>query len=497
MNPTFAFWAQTDRSRVAVIAPDGTKHTTGQLLDAAHQIARNLQAMGCRPGDAVAMCLRNSPEVLELALATAQIGLYLVPISWHLTRQEIAYITENSGAKVVVCNAEVTHRMPDGPAVLVVGEESFSAMKTGSTAPPSDRTAGGVMTYTSGTTGQPKGVRRPLAPAPPEPVASAYASFLLMYGMTPDDGVHLVVCPMYHTAVLYFATSAVHLGHTVVMMDKWTPRGMLECVEKYRVTNSHMVPTQFVRLLDFEDRGDFDLSSLAHMIHSAAPCPVQVKQQMLDWWGPVVYEYYAASEGGGTMVTPSEWLARPGTVGKAWQTAEVAIFNEAGERVEPGVVGTVHIKMQQGFEYHGDRAKTDKAWRSDGFFTVGDAGYMDEEGYLFLCDRKADMIISGGVNIYPAEIEGVLIGHPRVIDVAVFGVPDADWGEAVKAVIEPRGDAAEGLEAEILSWAQERMAKFKCPRSIDFVGSLPRDPTGKLKKRLLRDPYWADLGRHI
>jgi len=315
--------------------------------------------------------------------------------------------------------------------------------------------------------------------------------------MQAGQGVHLVVSPLYHTAVLYFGTSALHLGMQVVVMDKWTPQGMLERIQRYGVTNSHMVPTQFVRLLDVPDRDRYDVSSLQHMVHGAAPCPNPVKQAMLEWWGPTVYEYYAASEGGGTMITPTEWLEKPGSVGKPWATAEIAIFDEAQERLGPDEVGTVYIKMQQGFEYHQDKEKTDKAWRTDGYFTVGDAGYLDADGYLFLCDRKADMIISGGVNIYPAEIEGVLHAHPAILDAAVFGIPDDDWGEQVKAVVEVKGAAGPELEAEILAWTKVRLAKFKCPRSIDFVDALPREENGKLKKRLLRDPYWEGRERQI
>ena len=285
-------------------------------------------------------------------------------------------------------------------------------------------------------------------------------------------------------------------------MDAWTPAGMLDRVQRYRVTSSHMVPTQFVRLLDFPDRAAYDTSSLRHMVHSAAPCPVPVKHAMLAWWGPCIYEYYAASEGGGTMVRPDEWLARPGTVGKAWQTAEIAIFDDDGHRIPANVIGTVYIKMAQPFAYHRDAEKTEKAWRTDGYFTVGDAGYLDAEGYLFLSDRKSDMIISGGVNIYPAEIESVLSGHPRVLDLAVFGVPDEAWGEQVKAVVEIKGGvptAEEGvaLAVELTAWCKERIASFKCPRSFEFVASLPREPNGKLKKRLLRDPYWREAGRAI
>ena len=501
--PTYAFWGRKDHDRVAVIAHDGSETTVGELQDAANQVARNLRAAGVAKNDVVAMCLKNCKEVFELALATAQIGVYLTPINRHLTGPEVRYILEDSGAKVVVCSSEFARNcLGTQAAVYTVGEpvdaaDMYSELKSGNTAPPEDRAAGGVMTYTSGTTGNPKGVRRPLPPVPPEPVSSGYSMFLLMYGMKPDEGVHIVGSPLYHTAVLYFATSTLHLGQQVVIMDKWTPQGMLERIQRYRVTNSHMVPTQLIRLLDFEDRGNYDVSSLQHMIHSAAPCPVPIKHAMLDWWGPVLYEYYAASEGGGTMVTPQEWLERPGTVGKPWATAEIKIFDDDGNELAPDAIGTVYIKMAQSFEYHGDKTKTDKAWRTDGYFTVGDAGYLDEEGYLFLCDRKADLIISGGANIYPAEIESVLIGHPKVLDIAVFGIPDSDWGEQVKAVVEVKGEVSPDLEQEILEWSAERLAKYKRPKSIDFVEALPRDPNGKLKKRLLRDPYWADTGRSI
>ncbi len=499
--PTFAFWARTDRDRVAVIGPDGAQVTVGALQDRANQVARNLRVRGLEHGDAVAMCLRNSVEVFEVALAATQIGLYLIPINWHLAQPEAAWILTDSGAKAVICSADKVAicRGTDARVFAVGGGdgvEDYADLTTGPTEPPEDRAAGGTMTYTSGTTGKPKGVRRPLPPAPPEPVASAYAMFLLMYGMSPNQGVHLVVSPTYHTAVVYFSTSALHLGHTVVVMDRWTPEGMLEAIQTHRVTNTHMVPTQFVRLLAVPDRDRYDVSSLQHMVHSAAPCPVPVKHAMLAWWGPVVYEYYAASEGGGTMVTPAEWLERPGTVGRPWQTAEIAIFDDDGTRLPANEVGTVYIKMAQAFAYHRDQQKTDEAWRTDGFFTVGDAGYLDDAGYLFLCDRKADMIISGGVNIYPAEIEGALMGHADVMDVAVFGIPDDDWGEQVKAVVELRPGAS-GDGAALIAWVRDRIASYKCPKTVDFVASLPREDNGKLKKRLLRDPYWEGLERAI
>ncbi len=506
-------WGAADRERVALITPDHREITVGALQDAANLIARRLRALGCQPGDAVAFLARNDVAVYELALATMQIGLYLVPINWHLTAPEVGHILKDSGARVLVCSphfADVCRQGPElrfctGPAE---GFRDFSELRTssgleGPVEPAPDRQAGGIMNYTSGTTGHPKGVRRPLPGCAPEPIAAAYAMFLLMFGMRPGGGsgggVQLVGSPLYHTAVLYFSTSALHLGHRLVLMDRWTPEGCLERIARYGVTASHMVPTQFSRMLALPDRERYDISSLRNMVHSAAPCPMPVKRAMLEWWGPVIYEYYAATEGGGTMVGPEEWLERPGTVGRPWQGADIAICDDDGRRVPAGEVGTVYIQMQQGFEYHRDREKTERAHNTEGYFTVGDAGYLDEGGYLFLCDRKADMIISGGVNIYPAEIEAALIAHPAVLDVAVFGIPDDDWGEQVKAVIETGEGVSPGdaLADDILAQTRTRLAGFKCPRTIDFVERLPRDENGKLAKRRLRDPYWAGRERQI
>jgi len=316
-----------------------------------------------------------------------------------------------------------------------------------------------------------------------------------------DDHVHICCSPLYHTAVLVFAGGAIHMGQTVVLMDKWAPADMLHLIDAHRVTNTHMVPTQFVRLLSLpeEERAKYDVSSLRHMVHAAAPCPPKIKQQMIDWWGPVIDEYYAASEGGGTIVFADEWVGKPGTVGKPWPISEVVVLDDDGNELPPGQVGTVYLHMSTGnFEYFKDQEKTDQS-RFGKFFTVGDVGYFDEDGWLFLSDRKIDMIISGGANIYPAEIESELILHPKVADVAAFGIPNDDWGEEVKAVVEPI-DGVEGgpaLEAEILAWCTDRMAKYKIPKSIDFVVELPRDPNGKLYKRTLRDPYWEGRERAV
>ena len=292
------------------------------------------------------------------------------------------------------------------------------------------------------------------------------------------------------------------MGHTIVLMDKWTPEAMLQLIEKYHVTTSHMVPTQFHRLLELPEatRAKYDVSSLRHMIHAAAPCPIDTKRKMIEWWGESIDEYYAASEGGGSVVNAKDWLTKPGTVGRAWPNAELAIFDDEGTRLEePGAIGTVYMAMaNSSFEYHKDKEKTEKN-RIGAFFTVGDIGYLDEDGFLFLCDRKSDMIISGGANIYPAEIEAVFHGNDKVADVAVFGIPDEDWGERVHAVVEPvagvTGDAA--LEAELLAYCADKLAKFKTPKAIDFQESLPRDPSGKLYKRKLRDPFWEGRERAI
>jgi len=286
-----------------------------------------------------------------------------------------------------------------------------------------------------------------------------------------------------------------------VLMEKWTPETCLQVIEKYRTTTTHMVPTQFHRLLALPDevKKKYDTSSWTHVIHAAAPCPVDVKRRMLDWWGPVIFEYYAASEGGGSLVTPQEWLQYPGTVGRAWPSSELRIYDEEGNLCPPNQPGTVYMALGPAtFEYHKDEQKT-AANRRDGFFTVGDIGYLNDEGYLFLCDRKIDMIISGGANIYPAEIEGTLLMHPKVADAAVFGVPNDDWGEEVKAVVEPVDGVVPSpeLAAEIIAFCQEKIAKFKCPKSIDFTDAMPRDPNGKLYKRKLRDPYWQGREKAI
>jgi long-chain acyl-CoA synthetase len=461
------------------------------------------------------MVLPNSVEVFELYLAALQAGWYLVPINHHLVGPEIAYIVRDCDAKAFVAHERFADVCAAAAKELgfpqdrsfavgrVPGFASFESLKDGQpTILPSERRTGTVMNYTSGTTGKPKGVRRALPAADPESSALSFGGMLLLFGLQPhDDNVHICGSPLYHTAVLVFAGGSLHLGHTVVLMDKWTPEGMLDLIDRYRVTSSHMVPTQFHRMLALPEdtKARYDLSSLRHMVHAAAPCPIDVKRRMLEWWGPVIDEYYAASEGGGTMVLPEEWLKKPGTVGKAWPISEVVILDDEGKELPPNEVGTVYMAISGvEFEYYKDKEKTDKN-RVGRFFTVGDIGYLDEDGYLFLRDRKADMIISGGANIYPAEIESVLLTHPKVGDAAVFGIPHEDWGEEVKAVIEPAANVEPSPELadNILAFCADKLAKFKTPKTVDFVAEMPRDPNGKLYKRRLRDPYWEGRERAI
>jgi long-chain acyl-CoA synthetase len=511
------FWnfAQRDPDVLALVTPDGRELSRGELLAEANRLVHGLRALGVQKGDAVATVVPNGQTPIELYLAAFQAGFYLTPINNHLAGPEIAYIVNDCEARAFVvaerfaatCQAAAREISVPENARFAVGQvpgfRPYDELKAGQPAEmPADRAAGAVMNYTSGTTGKPKGVRRPLPPLDPDVVATLFTGLLGMFGVKAEDGhVHLVGSPLYHTAVLMFAASSMHLGHPIVVMDKWTPEDCLRLIEKHRVTTSHMVPTQFHRLLKLpeEARRRHDVSSTRAMIHAAAPCPVEVKQRMLDWWGDSIWEYYAATEGGGTLVSPAEWRKYPGTVGRPWPNSDIKIYDDEGGELPPNEPGTVYMKLGQAdFEYHKDKEKTQKN-RRGGYFTVGDIGYLNEEGYLFLCDRKADMIISGGVNIYPAEIEGVLLTHPKVADAAVFGIPHEDWGEEVKAVVEPVPGAAPGeaLTEEILAFCRERLAKYKIPRSIDYTDAMPRDPNGKLYKRKLRDPYWEGRDRAI
>ncbi|MCZ4102186.1 acyl-CoA synthetase [Streptomyces sp. So13.3] len=509
------FWAQAaqDPDQLVLVAPDGDEWNAGRLSAACNQLVHGLREAGLEPGDAFAVVLPNSVEFFTAYLAAFQAGFYLVPVNHHFVAPEIAWILSDSGAKVLIAHERfaadaqaaadeaefpVDRRFSVGE---VPGFRPYAELTDGQpVGAPADRTSGWVMNYTSGTTGRPRGIRRPLSGKLPE--ETYLGGFLGIFGIKPfDDNVHLVCSPLYHTAVLQFAGAALHIGHPVVLMDKWSPEEMLRVIDRYRCTHTHMVPTQFHRLLALPEqvKERYDVSSMRHAIHGAAPCPEHVKRAMLDWWGPCVEEYYAASEGGGTFAPAADWLKRPGTVGKAWPISEIAIYDDDGNPLPAGEVGTVYINMKTGgFSYHKDEGKTKKNRIGD-FFTVGDLGYLDEDGYLYLRDRKIDMIISGGVNIYPAEIEAALLTHPAVADAAAFGIPHESWGEEVKAVIEPAAGHKAGPELadHILAHCEKRLAGYKRPRTVDFITEMPRDPNGKLYKRRLRDPYWEGRDRAL
>lgn len=522
---TLGFWnfAAEAPDKLALVDPDERRWTRGELNAAANRLARGLRAVGVERGDAVAVCAINCAEYYILHLACTQIGVYLTPLNWHLASPEVAYVLQDSAAKVFIGHegaAALCVKAADEAGFAadrryaigaVEGFRSFDELGAGqSSDPPENRSAGAVMNYTSGTTGNPKGVKRALAPleVSPDDMFAMMTMFLSLFGIqAEDDNVHLCGSPLYHTAPLMHSSTALHYGHAVVLTEKWDAEDMLRLIDKYRCTTSHMVPTQFNRLLRLPDdvKAKYDVSSTRTMIHAAAPCAPDVKRAMIDWWGNSIFEYYAATEGGGTIVTPEQWLQFPGTVGQAWAGSEIRIFDDDEKQLATGERGTVFMLLGDfsKFEYKGDAEKTRKnrLTTEDGkvFFTVGDIGYLNEEGFLFLCDRKIDMIISGGANIYPAEIENALSLHPKVADVAVFGIPNEDWGEEIKAVIEPSAEAVAGEElvAELSAYCIERVGKMKTPRSFDFTDAMPRDPNGKLYKRKLRDPYWEGKTRAI
>ncbi len=484
--------------------------TFRELDEASNRIAHLLRQAGLQRGDHIALFMENQQHFMEVVWAALRSGLYLTAINSHLTAEEVAYIAGDCGAKAFVTSraqGEVAAAMDwNGEELARVSlrlmtngaMEGFQGYEDSVAAQPAvpiaDESSGTTMLYSSGTTGRPKGVLRPLPENTPAEADARAAALGPTYGFH-DGMVYLSPAPMYHAAPLAFSISAQRWGGTVVIMEKFDPLRALELIERCGVTHSQWVPTMFVRLLRLsdEERNRFDLSSHQVAIHAAAPCPVPVKHQMIDWWGPIIYEYYAGTEGNGSTMTDShEWLQKPGTVGRA-RAGVVHIVGPDGEELGPGEEGNVYFEGGATFEYHNDPAKTEEAHdpKGRGWSTLGDVGYLDEDGYLFLTDRKAHMIISGGVNIYPREIEDVFIQHPAVGDVAVFGVPNAEFGEEVKAVVQPLDPDAAGdeLAAELLSFVRQHLAGFKCPRSIDFREQLPRLPTGKLYKRILVDEY--------
>jgi long-chain acyl-CoA synthetase len=460
------------------------------------------------PGDAVALLCGNRPEFSEAIAAYQRAGYRMTPINWHLTADETAYIVADCEAKAFIAEADFADvaiagavSAPGATVRLAIGgsidgfESYEDALAAEDGTDLTDPVAGTQMLYTSGTTGRPKGVYRNLSAGAALQLAQARVTFA--YDAEGGDA-HLCTGPLYHAAPLAFSLALpLAFGVTVVLMDRWDAEEALALISRHRITHTHMVPTMFHRLLSLpeEVRAEHDTSSLRFVLHGAAPCPVSVKHALIDWLGPIVWEYYAATEGTGSYVDSATWLQRPGTVGKPNPEGQVMIGDEDGVSLPAGEVGLVYLKAPDvgRFEYFKDQDKTTGAYRGTDYFTLGDVGYLDEDGYLFLTDRSANLIISGGVNIYPAEIDAVLIEHRAVGDVATIGVPNDEWGDEVKAIVElQRGyEPSDELADELIAFCAERLAKFKCPRTVDFVDELPRQDNGKIYKRLLRDRYRA------
>jgi long-chain acyl-CoA synthetase len=483
-----------------------------------NQLIHGLRGLGLGVGDTIAVLGNNRIEWVETLGAGSVVGTVLVPINWHFSVDEIAYVLENSGATALVADAEFADNASAaaeqagvdvriGYGGPIDGFSDFEdVVASGSPDAPENEAAGATMFYTSGTTGRPKGVKSNLQTVGGDPKEATDRLALLMglYGMPESDG-NVVLCnaPLYHAGPLAACGVPFILGATLILRRKWDAEETLRLIDQYQVTNYYAVPTHFTRLLKLPDevRASFSGSSLQYVLHTAAPCPPEVKRRMIDWWGPVIYEIYGASEGGGvgTMVTPEQWLAKPGTVGLPTAITELLILGEQGEQLGTNETGQIYLRSLLGidFEYLGDEEKTSGAHLEPGVFSYGDVGYVDDDGYLFLSDRKIDMIISGGVNIYPAEIESVLMTHPRVADCGVFGVPNDEFGEEVKAAVELLpGSDPEQVRVELTNLCREKLAGYMVPRSYDF-GDLPRTATGKLPKRELRAKYWEGSGRTI
>jgi long-chain acyl-CoA synthetase len=516
-----AWWAAQGPGRPALFTAYGDR-TYGELNSNINRLARALRARGLGAGDSVALMCTNRPEFIEVLYAAQRAGLRLTPINWHLTGEEAAYIVDNCEAKAFIGAAalgdkiavaaggtdrEIVRLAVGGAAPGFESYDAVIAAEEGSDI--TDPVLGTQMLYTSGTTGRPKGVHRDGA-APSALATVNFCGYDEDWAHSVDA--HLCTGPLYHAAPLAFSVAVPMIyGVPLVIMDQWDPVETLRLIEAHGITHTHMVPTMFHRLLALpeEVRGKYDHSPLRFVIHGAAPCPVDVKARLIEWLGPIVVEYYAATEGLGTLVDSATWLAHPGTVGRPMVPGLVKVMAEGdgadgadgadeagggGVEVAPGEIALVYLRAVAStkFDYYGDAAKTAGAFRGE-YFTLGDLGYMDDEGFLFLTDRTANLIISGGVNIYPAEVDAVLLQHAAVGDVATIGVPDAEWGEAVKAVVQP-ADGVEGtpeLGRELMEFCREHLAHFKCPRSVDFTDRLPREDTGKIYKRLLRDQYRA------
>ncbi len=490
----------------AVIMGDGEVVSYRELDRASNRLAHLLRAEGLVPGDHIAILMENNARFLEVAWAAQRSGLYYTAANSHLRPGEVQYILDDCGAKALVTSSAMGAAigaldLSRVPLRLCIGGDlpGFASYEASTASQPStpvpDECEGREMLYSSGTTGRPKGVQKQLPLTPLGDISAVpviIASRMALSGAGPG-AVYLSPAPLYHSAPLVYCMSMTRLGATVVIMERFDATECLDLISRHRVSHAQFVPTMFTRLMALppEVRRRYDVSSLRYVVHAAAPCPVALKKQMLDWWGPIIHEYYAGTEDvGSTWITAEEWLEHPGSVGRPVEPAH--IIGPDGSELPVGGEGVVYFEGGRPFEYHNNPDATSSMTDARGWRTLGDIGRLDQDGYLYLTDRSADMVISGGVNIYPRETENVLAGHPLVADVAVIGVPDAEMGESVKAVVELRDGSRGGpeLETELITYCQDRLAKFKCPRSVDFTDALPRDPNGKLYKRLLKDKYW-------
>ncbi len=508
---TIALTARAAPERKAILSDSGSL-SYGELNACANQLVRALNRRGVGPGDAVALLCANRPEFAIAYAAAVRGGLRLTCLNWHLQRDELAYIVENCEARAFLADArfaEAAAEVARGAAkasvrLAIAGAvEGFESFATALAAERADDVEtpvlGSTMLYTSGTTGRPKGVYRRQTP-PPTGVAREISR---VSAFRPETDRMLCTGPLYHAAPLAFnLVSPLANGLGTVLMDRWDAEATLAQIERHRVTHTHMVATMFHRLLALpaEVRARYDLSSLRCVLHGAAPTPVHVKKALIDWLGPIVHEYYAATEGGGTFIDAADWLRKPGSVGRPVDPGILQVRDDEGRLVEPGSVGTIWFRAPAvgRFEYFGDAEKTKSSYDGD-WFTMRDMGYQDLDGYVFLTGRTSELIISGGVNIYPAEIDAVLLMHPAVADAAAIGTPNEEFGEEVRAVVQlkPGHTASEPLARELIEHCRARLAHFKCPRGIDFDAALPRSEAGKVQRRVIRERYWQGLGRQI
>jgi long-chain acyl-CoA synthetase len=512
MHPHIHAKANPDKPAY-IMGSSGEAVTYGELDARSNQGAHVFRSLGIGKGDSIALFMDNTPRYYEVLWAAQRSGLRFTAISSKLTAGEVEYIVKDCEAKAFVCSKGVADvalalapLIPGVKLFMTDGAEapyeSFEdARAKFPTTPIADEGQGGAMLYSSGTTGRPKGVKRAITGDQPIDAPNGLAMMgQMLYGWTPDS-IYLSPAPLYHAAPLGWSMAVQALGGTVVVMERFDPEEALRLIEQHQVTTAQWVPTHFVRMLKLppEARAKYDVSSLKQVFHAAAPCPVPIKEQMIAWWGPIISEYYAGTEGNGfTAINSAEWLAHKGSVGKSL-TAELKICDDEGEPLPPRSEGVVYFAGGGQFEYHNDPKKTAESRNQHGWTTLGDVGWVDEEGYLYLTDRKSFMIISGGVNIYPQEIENLLITHPKVADVAVVGGPHEEMGEEVIAVIQPAdwADAGDDLAAELNAFARANLSHVKAPRKIDFMEELPRHQTGKLYKRLIRDAYWGKQGSRI